>query len=125
MYYFVEKYVVNDSNPLVAVRNNAEICLRVGKKEISEMWINLLELLAEDPADVIGPQKVSLESQKIGLYQSTNAEKADNLLKILEFYQKRPERFLIDLKNQRIKVESVNGKEPDIHLLDNYEKVLI
>ena len=125
MYYFVEKYVVNDSNPLAAVRSNAELCMKVGKREISEMWINLLELLAEDPSDVIGKHPASPENQKVSLFQNPNTEKADNIIKILDFYQKRPERFLVDLKNQRIKVESVNGKEPDIHLLDNYEKILI
>ena len=115
--FFIERYVVDAENPIQSLQTNAEVCREAGKTELSEVWLSLKEVLK--------------------LYQATPEALADHkpvsdnrssVEKLLSYYKENPEKFEVDLKNQKIKIpvkgSGQSEKDQDIQVLVEYEERL-
>lgn len=126
MLFFVEKYKVVSGHPLRSLLYNHELCKDMGKIEIAEIWLSLHSLFFDENMDQQEiPKSVPPSGDLSKQAGSVAQEKADLMVKIMNFYKQNPDRFLTDLQNQRIMfVEKEPGREPELMILENHEKVL-
>jgi len=150
--FFVEQYRVNTSYPFQALKDNAALCESVGKTELAKIWTSVYELLNEDdamgkyspiqkpvvvipgaePKTTINSGAIEMTSGKLPTsvpFSIGTADKTDNLVRILRYYKKRPDKFLTDLKSEKILISKRNvsesGGDIKIYLLEEYEKELL
>lgn len=127
MLFFVEKYKVVNGHPLRSLLLNYELCKEMGKIEIAEIWLAIHSLFFDENMDQQEISKPSPQPGDSSKQAGTVAhEKADSMVKVMNFYKKNPDRFMTDLHNQRIMfVEKEPGREPELMILENHEKALL
>ena len=124
--FFVEKYKVMCGHPLQSLLLNRDLCRQVGKTEIASIWSSLYELYYDENPDTQTIADFHYSNDQLKPSSSTSNDRADNMIKILKFYKQNPERFLTDVRNQRLLIEEKEpGREPDFSILESYEKHLL
>ena len=144
--FFVEQYKVSKDSPLQAIKYNSDLCQSVGKTELSKIWDSVYQLLNDEEQLIYErkssvPTQISLDKDKGGgpispdplptktSGSSSYSGKTENLIRILRYYKKRPDRFMTDLKCERILIParepSGTNSDPKILLLEEYEKELL
>ena len=123
--YFIENYEAKQEDPLSSVKKNSEVCQKAGKTEISEVWTSIYDMLWDSNHPETNNSHLLIEPNK---KEKDHNEKFESLQKITLFYRDNPDRLAFDVKNQKIKVTSIetgSGKDQDIQISEEYEKSLL
>lgn len=116
--YFIERYVVDAEDPIGSLQTNADICREAGKTELAEVWLSLKEVL-----------KLYQTTPEVLAGHKTASDHRSTVEKLLVYYKENPDKFEVDLKNQKIKIpvkgSGQSEKEPDIQVLADYELRLL